>query len=62
LVAFRAFHAPAYVNSDCGAKVNAFDRIQVDALVRIITAAAGMVEVWRYKSWVTPDLEKRTPH
>jgi hypothetical protein len=32
------------VNSDCGAKALAFDRIQVDALVRMATAAAGMVE------------------
>jgi hypothetical protein len=33
------------VNSDCGTKAIAFDRIQVNALVRIVTAAAGMVEV-----------------
>jgi hypothetical protein len=45
LVASRAFQAPAYVNSDCGAKALAFDRIQVNALVRMVTAAAGMVEV-----------------
>ena len=41
----RAFQAPAYVNSDCGAKAMAFDRIQVNALVRMVTAAAGMVEI-----------------
>ena len=34
LVAARAFHAPAYVNSDCGAKAMTFDRIQVNALDR----------------------------
>jgi hypothetical protein len=33
------------VNSDCGAKALAFDRIQVNALVRMVTAAAGMVKV-----------------
>jgi hypothetical protein len=33
------------VNSDCGAKALAFDRIQVNALERIVTAEAGMVEV-----------------
>src|ERR1700732_2945557 len=37
--------APDYVNSDCGAKAVAFDRIQVDALVRMATAEAGMVDV-----------------
>ena len=45
LVASRAFQAPAYVNSDCGAKAVPFDRIQVNALVRMVTAVAGMVEV-----------------
>ena len=43
LVACRAFQAPAYVNTDYGLKASAFDRIQVDALVRIATAAARMV-------------------
>ena len=43
LVAARAFQAPAYVNTDCGAKALAFDRIQVNALVRTVTAAAGTV-------------------
>ena len=44
LVAARAFQAPAYVNTDCGAKAWAFDRIQVDALVCMVTAEARMVE------------------
>ena len=44
MVAARAFQAPAYVNIDCGARAWAFDRIQVDALVRMITAEARMVE------------------
>jgi hypothetical protein len=44
LVAARAFQAPAYVNTDYGAKAWAFDRIQVDALVRMVTAEARMVE------------------
>ena len=41
LVACRALRAPAYVNTDYGSKasVPAFDRIQVDALVCIATAA-----------------------
>ena len=43
VVAARAFQAPAYVNSDCGAKAMTFDRIQVNALVRMVTAEAGMV-------------------
>ena len=43
LVAARAFQAPAYVNSDCGARALAFDRIQVNALVRMVTAEAGLV-------------------
>ena len=43
LVAARAFQAPAYVNNDCGARALAFDRIQVNALVRMVTAEAGMV-------------------
>ena len=43
LVAARAFQAPAYVNSDCGTKAMTFDRIQVNALVRMVTAEAGMV-------------------
>ena len=43
LVAARAFQAPAYVNSDCGARAMTFDRIQVNALVRMVTAEAGMV-------------------
>jgi hypothetical protein len=33
------------VNTDYGAKASAFDRIQVDVLVRIATAAARMVEI-----------------
>jgi hypothetical protein len=33
------------VNTDYGSKASAFDRIQVDALVRIATAAARMVEI-----------------
>jgi hypothetical protein len=33
------------VNTDYGVKASAFDRIQVDALVRIATAAARMVEI-----------------
>ena len=41
LVATRAFQAPAYVNSDCGTRAMAFDRIQVNALVRMVTAKAG---------------------
>ena len=44
LVAARAFQAPAYVNTDYGAKAWAFDRIHVDALVRMVTAEARMVE------------------
>ena len=32
------------MNIDCGARAWAFDRIQVDALVRMITAEARMVE------------------
>jgi hypothetical protein len=43
LVACRALRAPAYVNTDYGSKASTFDRIQVDALVRIATAAARMV-------------------
>ncbi len=43
LVASRAFQAPAYVNTDCGAKAWAFDRIQVNAPVRMVTAEARMV-------------------
>ena len=43
LVVTRAFQAPAYVNSDCGTRAMAFDRIQVNALVRMVTAAAGTV-------------------
>ena len=45
LVAARAFQAPAYVNSDCGARAWAFDRTQVNALVRMVTAEAGMVRI-----------------
>lgn len=45
LVAARAFQAPAYVNIDCGARALAFDRIQVNALVRMVTAEAGMVRI-----------------
>jgi hypothetical protein len=33
------------VNIDYGSKASAFDRIQVDALVRIATAAARMVKI-----------------
>jgi hypothetical protein len=44
LVAARAFQAPAYVNTDYGTKAWAFDRIQVDALVRMVTAGARMVD------------------
>jgi hypothetical protein len=33
------------VNTDYGVKASAFDRIQVDVLVRIATAAARMVEI-----------------
>lgn len=40
-----ALRAPAYVNIDYGSKASAFDRIQVDALVRIATAAATMVKI-----------------
>lgn len=40
-----ALRAPAYVNIDYGSKASAFDRIQVDALVRIATAAARMVKI-----------------
>ena len=50
LVASRAFQAPAYVNTDCGAKASAFDRIQVNALVCMVTAAAGMVEIGSTRS------------
>jgi hypothetical protein len=42
LVAARTFQAPAYVNSDCGTKAMTFDRIQVNALVRMVTAEAGI--------------------
>ena len=49
LVAARAFQAPAYVNSDCGARALAFDRIQVNALVRMVTAEAGMVRIGRVR-------------
>jgi hypothetical protein len=43
LVAARTFQAPAYVNSDCGTKAMTFDRIQVNALARMVAAEAGMV-------------------
>ena len=46
LVAARAFQAPAYVNNDCGAKALTFDRIQVNALVRMVTAEAGKGQDW----------------
>ena len=49
LVAARAFQAPAYVNSDCGARAWAFDRIQVNALVRMVTAEAGKGQDWHSK-------------
>jgi hypothetical protein len=61
LVASRAFQAPAYVNSDCGAKAIAFDRIQVNALVRMVTAAAGTVEVGLASVSKTESSEKK-PH
>jgi hypothetical protein len=46
------------VNSDCGAKALAFGRIQVNALVRMVTAAAGMVEV----GWESVLSEKEILH
>jgi hypothetical protein len=62
LFASRTFQAPAYVNSDCGAKALAFDRIQVNALVRIVTAAAGMVEVGVLSMSRLPYWKEGTPH
>jgi hypothetical protein len=62
LVTSRAFQAPAYVNSDCGVKALAFDRIQVNALVRMVTAAAGMVEVGLASKSEPSSWKKRTPH
>ena len=58
LVACRALRAPAYVNTDYGSKASAFDRIQVDALVRIATAEAGMVR----NVGTGPDWDKNSPN
>jgi hypothetical protein len=48
------------VNTDYGVKASAFDRIQVDVLVRIATAAARMVEIGATR--LSGIREKTTPH
>jgi hypothetical protein len=48
------------VNIDFGSKASAFDRIQVDAPVRIATAAARMVEIGATR--LSGIREKTTPH
>jgi hypothetical protein len=60
LVASRAFQAPAYVNTDCGAKAWAFDRIQVNAPVRMVAAEARMVG-FASRSSVNFVVTKKTP-
>jgi hypothetical protein len=54
----HALQAPAYVNIDYGSEASAFDRIQVDALVRIATAEAGMVR----NVGTSPDWDKNSPN